>query len=977
MTPVMKAGPMHSGLRAFVAAVAACAVLPAAAASGRPLEAVFAAPPMAARPMVRWWWPGGMVDDRTIASELKALAAAGYGGVEIQPFRAGLGQLSAEQAARVNDYATPAFFSHVAAAARAADALGMSVDLTLGSGWPSGGGTAITPELAQVELRSAQLVLHGPGAYAGPVPAVDPSQFPIAKRSPPLPGQVVPDDWAPRFAARGQRIALLAIRGTPAKERQRERKPTEIFPVGVDTLESGTLDLATLVDLTDRVGPDGRLAWEVPEGEWVLLNLERVASRARVALSVGTGPQMVLDHFNPAAARAHAERVLGAGATQLQPFIGKGLRSVFVDSFELPVEQYWSDDFLAKFKARRGYDLKPYLPLILRRQWMYPYARVAEQPQYSAAGLGPRIEADYQRTIGELFQEGFVVPVKEWAHAQGYTLRLQAHGAPTDMIAAYGLADIPETEDLFLHGSPEFYAAARSAADIYGKPVVASESLIMPGHPTDAHPGMWKPRADSLLASGVNRMIMHGAAYPAKDGHGAGWLPFAALFGSNFNPRNPVFSGLRPFTDYVARVQAVMQRTTTVAPVAIYRDSLVLQDAAHGPPGQLSSMGALDRAGYKADWLTADALLASRVEGQQLVMPSGHRFRAIVLDHLTAMRPDTAERLARIAADGVVVLASGALPTEASGLATRDAGDARVARAATILGRDGGPYPADRLAAELSARKVEPNLAFAGSFRPAYLEKTDGLRRVIFLSNPGSQRQTVAFRPQVAGAAQVWYPWTGARRALGREADSSLSLTLNPHEAVFVVIDPSKAARPARPAAAGAEPGIAEQVAGPWRLRFQGYGTNSVPVAQAFQLPRLVDWRELSALAHASGQGHYEVALVATAAQAAAQRAGGRMLLDLGEVGDVARVTLNGCAAHVILAPFVADITAALRPGSNRLRIDVANSFHNALSGTSTDGFTRYGATVGAGLVGPVRLLVGAHNDPGLTHLDCRPGPGR
>jgi hypothetical protein len=98
--------------------------------AGDPLKASFLAPPMAARPMVRWWWPDGMVDDRTIALELQALAAAGFGAVEIQPFRAGLVALDADQLARVNDYASPSFFRHVAAAARSAHALGMAVDIT-------------------------------------------------------------------------------------------------------------------------------------------------------------------------------------------------------------------------------------------------------------------------------------------------------------------------------------------------------------------------------------------------------------------------------------------------------------------------------------------------------------------------------------------------------------------------------------------------------------------------------------------------------------------------------------------------------------------------------------------------------------------------------------------------------------------------------------------------------------------------------
>src|ERR1700723_3728487 len=50
----------------------------------------FATPPTANRPYVRWWWPGGAVDDAEIGRELVLLQQAGFGGVEIQPLLLGL-----------------------------------------------------------------------------------------------------------------------------------------------------------------------------------------------------------------------------------------------------------------------------------------------------------------------------------------------------------------------------------------------------------------------------------------------------------------------------------------------------------------------------------------------------------------------------------------------------------------------------------------------------------------------------------------------------------------------------------------------------------------------------------------------------------------------------------------------------------------------------------------------------------------------
>ena len=47
-------------------------------------------PPAAQRPMLRWWWPGAAVDEADLRRQLRGFAAAGFGGVEIQPFRVGL-----------------------------------------------------------------------------------------------------------------------------------------------------------------------------------------------------------------------------------------------------------------------------------------------------------------------------------------------------------------------------------------------------------------------------------------------------------------------------------------------------------------------------------------------------------------------------------------------------------------------------------------------------------------------------------------------------------------------------------------------------------------------------------------------------------------------------------------------------------------------------------------------------------------------
>jgi hypothetical protein len=94
-------------------------------------------------------------------------------------------------------------------------------------------------------------------------------------------------------------------------------------------------------------------------------------------------------------------------------------------------------------------------------------------------------------------------------------------------------------------------------------------------------------------------------------------------------------------------------------------------------------------------------------------------------------------------------------------------------------------------------------------------------------------------------------------------------------------------------------------------------------------------------------------------------------VLDLGQVKEIAEVTVNGQPVGSVLwkAPYTADVTAALRPGRNRLEVRVTNLWVNRVIGDLQPGATRRYAFLGypqlhkdmplreSGLLGPVRLL--------------------
>jgi len=76
----------------------------------------------------------------------------------------------------------------------------------------------------------------------------------------------------------------------------------------------------------------------------------------------------------------------------------------------------------------------------------------------------------------------------------------------------------------------------------------------------------------------------------------------------------------------------------------------------------------------------------------------------------------------------------------------------------------------------------------------------------------------------------------------------------------------------------------------------------------------------------------------------------GPIFLDLGRVGDIAEVFINGSRVGLrCWAPYVLDVGEACREGSNALEIRVTNSMANA----------RDGLQLPSGLLGPIRLRRG------------------
>jgi hypothetical protein len=86
------------------------------------------------KPWTRWWWPGNAVDTANLNREIKEMADAGIGGVEITPI---YGVKGAKE--KFIPFLSPEFTEMIEFTIGEAEKYGMQVDMPPGSGWRCGG----------------------------------------------------------------------------------------------------------------------------------------------------------------------------------------------------------------------------------------------------------------------------------------------------------------------------------------------------------------------------------------------------------------------------------------------------------------------------------------------------------------------------------------------------------------------------------------------------------------------------------------------------------------------------------------------------------------------------------------------------------------------------------------------------------------------------------------------------------------------
>ncbi|TFW29301.1 glycoside hydrolase [Duganella callida] len=869
-----------------------------------------AAPPDDARPMVRWWWFGPAVVKPQLEREMLAMKQGGFGGFEIQPvYPMELDDPS--RGIRNLPYLSPEFLDAVSFVNQKAHEHKLRVDMTLASGWPYGG-----PHVPVTEAASRMRVA--------------PVDLPAGADSVALPS-----------IGSGERLVAIFVGSGDARKFD-----------------------ATALKLAAPAQANGRAQFAPADGARVAVFYiaSRTAQQVKRAALGAEG--FVLDHLSRSAIDHHLDQV---AEPLLRAFGDQPPYAVFSDSLEVYGTD-WTDDFLAEFQRRRGYDLKPHLPVVY-----------GGQGQDAGA-----LRRDWALTQTELVNERYLTPVDDWARKHHTRFRSQTYGEPAVSLSSNRLVALPEGEGpQFRQFS--FTRLATSAGHLYGRNVISAETWTWLNSPAfSATPLDMKVEADRMLLQGVNLFIGHGWPYTPPGVQEPGYAFYAAAV---FNNHQPWWNVMPDVTSYLARTSYLLRQGEPANDVAL----LLPNDDAYAEtrPAKVSLSAEMPHfvtpvlmeqildAGHNVDFLDAEAL-----------RDSGKHYPLIVLPHTTRMAPDTLERLIRHVSAGGKLIAVGSKPSLAPGYADAAAVTAKVRKLSEQL----FSMPGVQLVADDVALGAAIGKAVAPDFRAASQAAGLGFIRrkladgdIYFIANTSNReiRTTATVAARRANAAW-WNPHDGS--VTPAQVVPSMGLVLAPYESRVLVLSDSVKATGTSPTAAPTIVTLAD-LSNDWQLSFPGAGG---ALEQPRGLAKLGSWADDAATRYYSGIGVYrkDVALDA------AQLKGGRIKLDFGigtplestptvpsgmramldsPIREAAVVYVNGQRAGAIWhPPYQLDVGALLKPGANRIEVQVANLSINLMAGQERPDYRLLSARYGqrfvpqdthlitprpSGMLGTVRLL--------------------
>ncbi len=836
-----------------------------------------------AKPGTRWWWLGSAVDASNLTYNLDEYARTGLGTVEITPIYG----VQGNDANNLDFLSTPwmEMLKHTQAEGKRT---GIEVDMNTGTGWPFGGpGVSVEDAATQAIFQS----YHVTGGQT-------------------IELSIAPEGLKPGNYARLSRVMAYT-----------DRK---------------------CLNLTSQA-QEGTLKWKAPAGDWhvIVLHIGKTGQMVKRAAPGGEG--FVMDHLSRGAVNRYLTRFDQAFKKTGTPYP----HTFFNDSYEVYGGD-WTADLLEQFARRRGYKLEEHFP-----EFLDPARPDATR----------RVISDYRETISDILIENFTTQWTQWAHKHGSITRNQAHGSPANLIDTYAAVDIPECEGFGLSqfgiqglrqdsltrkndSDLSMLKYASSAAHITGKTYTSSETFTWLTEHFRTSLSQCKPDMDLMFVSGVNHMFFHGTPYSPKNDAWPGWLFYASI---NMSPTNSIWRDAPAFFDYITRCQSFLQMGQPDNDFLVYlpvydmwqeQSGRLLLFSIHSmekmAPKFIETIHEINNAGYDVDYISDQYVKSTRCVDGQLHTQGGSSYKAIIVPAVKLMPAPVLEHLVSLAKQGATVVFMENYPEDVPGLGALEVRRQQLARAKSQL-------PAVASFEDTGSQTLQKGRVITGSNYRSALQHCDvqpeemklhhGLQCIrrthpagyhyfisslqskgvddwITLGIPAGKVQTVMF----------FDPMTGAKgTARTRTANGRLQVRMQLQSGESIILQTFDHPVDAPAWIYYQEESFSLSLDHGWTLHF----VESQPsIEGTFAIDTPSSWTELDHPQAKITMGNGLYTHIFNLPQIPADE----WMLDLGDLRESARVRINGNDAGTVWAvPYRLKIGKLLRPGENRIEVEVTN----------------------------------------------------
>lgn len=680
-----------------------------------------------------------------------------------------------------------------------------------------------------------------------------------------------------------------------------------------------------VLDLTSSTAADGTLIWAAPEGRWILLQIGAVPTGTRNAQAAPHAMGWEVDKMNKHHLKKHFDSYIGKLLERMPAEERTALKHVVLDSYEQG-SQNWTENMIEDFEVKYGYDPVPWFPVFTGRvvgsadqsdRFLWDWRRL----------VADRIAYDYVGGFRELCQEkGLRIWLENYGH-WGFPSEFLMYGGQSHDVAGefWNEGDLGNIE----------CRAASSAAHIYGKKLVSAESYTSAGQAYQRYPAMLKKRGDWSYTEGINQVILHLYIHQPYEDKSPG---INAWFGTEFNRKNTWFRQSKNWIDYQRRCMFMLRRGLPVNDICYF----IGEDVPKMTGARIPEMPD----GYSYDYINAEVIMNRlTVKDGRLVLPDGMSYSLLVLPPLEKMRPELLQKIAELVKKGAKVY--GPPPSRSPSLQNYPAADLTVKQLvqelwdeADIKARKSGKRSVMNnmsLKEALDITGVLPDVRVTESTPVLWIHRKMNDCDIYFITNQSDNRLAFEAAFRVSGMQpELWDPLNGRVRDLKvfthNGGMTEIPLQLESYGSAFIVFRRSSDSRSEKPMVKTnfPDPVTLLQISTPWEVTFDK--TLRGP-ENRIMMETPEDWTKSrdERIRFYSGSAVYRNSFTLREIPA-----GENIIIDLGKVGVMAEVKVNGrFAGGVWTSPWTVDITEMVKQGENILEIEVVNNWINRLIGDS------------------------------------------